>query len=137
MEDITAFTAPLVISTKIVLPNATPVISTVGKETMDGCYVAEVTPPSPPLTFHVVVKAPLPLAPLAPEIPPGSQLAIPRAPDVAKTGSRPGVILGPRGHKVLVAPLHAPSLAIDNADRRKKRKLKKIDAKLKKRKDRE
>ena len=97
VEDITALTTPHVSAMEEVVSTTTPVSSTGGKETMDGCHVAEVTPLSPPLTFHVVARALLPLAPLTLEIPPSSQLGTPLAPDVAETGSRAGVIIGPLG----------------------------------------
>ena len=135
VEDITALTTPPVSTIEVVVPNTTPVSSIVGKETLDGCHVAEVTPPSPLLTFHVIARAPPPLAPLMPGIPPDSQLATPLAPDVTETGSRAGVISRPRGYEMSVAPPLAPSLAIDRVDRNKKHKQKKIEAKLKKRKD--
>ena len=64
LEDITAFTAPPVSAIEVMVSNATPVSSIVGEETLDGCHVAEVIPPSPPLTFHVIVRAPPPLAPV-------------------------------------------------------------------------
>jgi hypothetical protein len=69
VEDITALTVPPISATEVVVPNATPISSIVGKETLDGYHVAEVTPPSPPLTFHVVIKAPPPLAPRSCEHP--------------------------------------------------------------------
>ena len=47
VEDITTLMAPPVSATEVVVPNATPVSSIVGKETLDGCHVTEVTPPSP------------------------------------------------------------------------------------------
>ena len=87
---------------------------------MDGYHVAEVTPPSPPLTFHVVPRTPPPFAPFALGIPPGSQLTTLLAPEVAETWSRAGMISGPRGHEVLVAPPLAPFFATDIADRSKK-----------------
>ena len=94
MEDITASRAPHVSTTEVVVPNATLISSMVGKETMDGCHVVEVTPSSLPLTFHVVVRA---LPPLAPEIPPSSELATPLALDVSKTGDHVVVVPGPMG----------------------------------------
>ena len=51
VEDIMALTAPPVSTTEVVVLNATPVSSTIGKETLDGCHVAEVTPPSPAMAF--------------------------------------------------------------------------------------
>jgi hypothetical protein len=65
LEDITALTAPPVFAIKVVVSITTPISSIVGKEILDGCHVAEVAPPSPHLTFHVVARAPSPLAPLA------------------------------------------------------------------------
>ena len=118
---------PPVSATKVVVPVATLVSSTVGEETLDGCHVADVTPPSPTVAFHVVVRDPLPLALLAPGFPP----------DVAETVDRVEVILGPDGHEVSVPPPLALSLAADRADRREERKRNKKEAKLKKRKDRE
>jgi hypothetical protein len=79
VEDITALMALPVSATKVVVPSATPVSSTVGKETLDGCHTTEVTPPSPPLTFHVVARAPLPHALLASGFLRDSQLAAPLA----------------------------------------------------------
>jgi hypothetical protein len=99
VEDITALTAPPVSATEVLVPNATPVSSTFGKETLDSCHVTEVTPLSPLLTFHVVDRAPPPLAPLALGFPQSSQLAAPLAPDVAEIGDHIGVIPGP--HHVL------------------------------------
>ena len=121
VEDITTLTASPVSVTKVVVPNATSISSTVGKETLDSCHVAEVTPRSPPLTFHVVARASPPLAPLASGIPPSSQLATPLALDDAKTWSHAGMISGPCGHEVSVAPPLAPFLTTDIADRNKKR----------------
>ena len=118
---------PPVSATKVVVPVATLVSSTVGEETLDGCHVADVTPPSPIVAFHVVVRDPPPLALLAPGFPP----------DVAETVDRVGVIPGPDGHEVSVPPPLAPSLATDRADRREERKRNKKEAKPKKRKDRE
>jgi hypothetical protein len=135
VEDITAFTAPPVSTTEVVVPIATPISFTVGKETMYGCHVAEVTPPSPPLAFHVVTRAPPPLVPLAPRFPPDSQLSALMAPDVAETMDDVGVIPGPNGHEASVPPPCAPFLATDRADRSEKRKQNKKQAKLKKRKD--
>jgi hypothetical protein len=74
VEDITALTAPPIFAAKVVVPNATPVSSTVGNETLDDCHVVEITLPSPPLIFYVVVRALPPLAPLAPGFPSDSQL---------------------------------------------------------------
>ena len=122
-EDITTLTTSHVSIIEVVVSNATPVSSIVGKENQDGCHVAEVTPPSPPLTFHVVGRLQPPLAPLAS--------------DVAETKSRAGVIPKPRGHEVSVMLPRAPVLATNRADRNKKRKDKKMEAKLKKRKDME
>ena len=119
------------------VPIATPVSSTVGKETMDGCHVTEVTPPIPPLTFYVVVRAPPTLTPFAPEILPGSQFSTPLALDVAETGSCAGINPRPHGLEVSVAPPRAPFLAIEKTDCSKKLKHKKMEAKLKKQKDRE
>jgi hypothetical protein len=65
VENITVFTAPPVFATEVVVSNVTPVSSAVENETLDGCQVAEVTPPSPPLAFPVVARAPPPFAPLA------------------------------------------------------------------------
>jgi hypothetical protein len=129
MKDITTLTAPPISTTKVVVPNAIPISSTVGKETLDGCHVEEVTPPSLPLTFHVVVTALPPLASLAPELSRSCPLAAPLATNFAEIGDHIGVILGPNGHEV--------SVLTDKADRSKKRKQNKKKAKLKKRKDRE
>jgi hypothetical protein len=137
VEDITALTAPPVSATEVVVPNATPISSAVGKETLDGCHVAEVTPPSPAMAFHVVAQDPPPLAPLAPGCPSDSQLSTSLAPDIAKTVDYVGVIPGPDGHEVSVPPPRAPSLATDRADCHEERKQNKKEAKLKKRKDRE
>jgi hypothetical protein len=137
VEDITALTAPHVSATVRVVSNATPLPSIVGKETLDGCHVAEVAPPSPPPTFHVVAKAPPPLAPLVPRFPHDSQLAAQLALDFAKIGDHIGVIPGPNEHEVQVTPPRAPFLATNRAGCSEKQKLKKKDAKLKKRKDRE
>ena len=112
--------------------------------------MAEVTPPSPPMTFHVVSRAPL-APPLAPEFTPGGPLstpralefqpggllAAPRAPDVAETGDHVGMISAPNAHEVQVAPPLAPFLETNSADRSERWKPKKKEAKLKKRKDRE
>ena len=62
VEDITSLMALLVSATTGVELSATPVSSTVGKKTLDGSHVAEVSPPSPALTFQVVSRAPPPLA---------------------------------------------------------------------------
>ena len=54
VEDITAITAltiPPVSATEVVVLNTTPVSSTVGTDTLDGCHMAEVTPPSPAMAF--------------------------------------------------------------------------------------
>ena len=136
VEDITALTAPPISATEVVVPNATPISSTIGKETLDGCHVARVTPPSSPMTFHVVSRAPL-APPLAPEFTSGGPLATPRTPDFTKTGDHVGMIPAPNAHDVQVAPPLAPFLATDRADRNEKQKQKKKKAKLKKRKDRE
>ena len=156
VEDIMVFTAPPVSATEVVDLNATPVSSTVGKETLDGGHVAKVTPPSPSMTFHVVSRAPLapPLAPefmpggplstslapsgplstpRAPEFQPGGPLAASHAPDVTETRDHVGVIPAPNAHKVQVAPF----LATNSADRSERQKQKKKEAKLKKRNDRE
>ena len=118
---------PPVSATKVVVPVATLVSSTVGEETLDGCHVADVTPPSPTVAFHVVARDPPPLALLAPGFPP----------DVAETVDRVGVIPGPDGHEVSVPPPRAPSLATDRADRHEGGTMNKKEAKPKKRKDRE
>jgi hypothetical protein len=65
VEVITKLTAPPVSVNEVVVLNATPVSCTAGKKILDGYHVVEITPPSPPLTFHVVVRAPPPLASLA------------------------------------------------------------------------
>ena len=93
-------------------------------------------PPNPAIAFHVVDRDPPPLALLASGFPPDNQLSAPLAPDVAETVDHVEVIPGPDGYKVLVLPPLAPSLAIDSGDRREKRKQKKMEAKLKKRNDR-
>ena len=146
VEDITALTAPPVSATEVMVPNATPVASTVGKETLDGCHVAKITPPNPPMTFHVVSRAPL-APPLALEFMSGGLLSTPRALEfqpggpralgVAETGEHVGVIPAPSTHEVQVAPSRAPFLATNRADRIERRKKKNKEAKLKKRKDRE
>jgi hypothetical protein len=84
--------------------------------------MVEVVPPSPPMTFHVVPRAPPPLAPLVSGFPLDSQLAAPVAPDFAETRDHIGMILGPNGHEVQVAPPHGPFLATDKASRNRKRK---------------
>ena len=122
IEDITVLTVPPVSATEVVVPITTLVSSTVEEDTLDGCHVADVTPPSLAVAFHVVVRDPPPLALLAPGSPP----------DVAETVDHVGVIPGPKGHGVSVPPPLAPSLAIDSADRREKRKQKKMEVKLKK-----
>jgi hypothetical protein len=137
VEDITALTVPPVSATEVVVSIATLVSSTVGEETLDGCYVSDVTPPSHVVAFHVVAQDPPPLALLAPRFPPDSQLSTPLASDVAETVDHVGVILRPDGHEVSMPPPHAPSLATDRADCREERKQNKKGAKLKKRKDRE
>ena len=124
MEDITVLTAPPISATEVVVSNAIPASSTVGKETLDGNYVAEVAPPSPPMTFHVVSRTPL-APPLAPEFQPDSPLATIRAPDVAETGDHARVISGPNAHDVQVAPPLVPFLATNRADRSERRKKKK------------
>jgi hypothetical protein len=97
VENITVLTAPPISTIKVVVPNATLVSSTVGKETLDECHMTEVTPPSLPLTFHVVGRAPL-----ASTFPQSSQLAAPLALDFAEIGDHVGVISEPNGHKVSV-----------------------------------
>jgi len=119
-----------------VVPNATLVSSTVGKDTLDGCHVAEVTPPSPPLAFYVIASASPPLAPLAPGFPSDNQLAAPLAPDFAETGDHVRVNPEADGHEVLVPPPHAPFFAMDRADRSKKRQQNNKEANRKKQKDR-
>ena len=93
VEDITALIAPLVSATKVVNLNATPVSSTVGKETLDGGHVAEVTPPSPPMTFHVVSRTPL-TPPLGLELAPSGPLSTPRASEFQPGGP-------PHAHRML------------------------------------
>jgi hypothetical protein len=137
VEDITALVAPPISATEVVVTNVTPVSSTVGKETMDGCHVAVVTPLSHAMAFQVVARDPPPLAPLALGFLLDSQLAASFAPDVAEVGNHVGIIPRPNGHEVLVAPPRAPFLATDNVDRSEKQKQNKKEAKLKKRKDRE
>jgi hypothetical protein len=127
VEDITALTVPPVSATEVVVPIATLVSSTVGEETLDGCHMADVTPPNPVVAFHVVAWDPPPLALLAPGFPP----------DIAETVDHVGMISGPDGHEVSVPPPHGLSLATDKADRREERKQNKKETKLKKRKDRE
>jgi hypothetical protein len=85
------------------------VSSVVGKETLDNCHVAEVTPPSPVMAFHVVGQ----------DLPPLASLALGFPPDVAEVGDHVGVIPGPNGHEVPVTPPRAPFLATDSADRSK------------------
>ena len=116
VEDIMVLTAPPVSATEVVDLNATPISSTVGKETLDGSHVAEVTPPNPPMTFHVVSRAWL-APPLAPEFTPGGPLSIPRAPDVVETRDHVGVIPAPNAHEVQVTPSRASFLATNSADR--------------------
>ena len=136
VEDIMALTALPVSATEVVDLNATPVSSTVGKETLDGGHVAEVTPPNPPMIFHVVSRAWL-APPLAPEFTPGGPLSIPRALDVVEIRDHVGVIPAPNAHEVQVAPSRASFLATNSTDRSERRKQKKKEAKLKKRKDTE
>ena len=140
VEDITAIkaiTALPVFATEEVVPIATPVSSTVGEESLDGRHVAEATPPSPTMAFQMVARDPPPLAILAPGCPSDNQLSAPLAPDVVETVDHVGVIPGPDGHKVLVPPPRAPSLATDRADRHEGGSINKKEAKWKKRKDRE
>ena len=149
VEDITALTAPPVSATEVVDLHATVVSSTIGKETLDDGHVAEVTPPSLPMTFHMASRVPLappfapeftpggPLStPRAPEFQTGGLLAAPRTPDVTEAGYHVGMIPAPNAHKVQVAPPRAPFLATDRADRNERQKKNK-GAKLKKRKNRE
>jgi hypothetical protein len=117
--------------TKMVLPSSWI------KETLDGCHVAEVTPPNPTMAFQMVVRDPPPLALLALGFPPDRQLSAPLAPDVAEKMDHMGVIPGPNGHKVSVPPPRAPSLATGRADRHEDGSMNKKEAKWKKRKDRE
>ena len=119
-------TCPPVSATEVVVP-------IVGEETLDGCHMADVKPPSPAVAFHVVARNPPPLALLAPGFP----LSAPMAPDVAETVDHVGVIPEPNGHKMSVPPPLAPSLAIDSADRREEQKQNKMEAKLKKPNDRD
>ena len=119
---ITALTAPPVSATEVVVLNATPVSSTIRKETLDGCHMAEVTPPNPVMAFQIVARDPPPLALLAPGFPPSSQLLAPLGPDVAKMVDHMEVIPGPDGHEVSVPSPRAPSLATDRVDRREERK---------------
>ena len=121
----------------MVVPKATPVSATVGKESQWVGHMAEVTPPSLTTDFQVVDRDPPPLAILAPEFPPGNQLSAPLAPDVADAVGRVGVIPGPDGHEVSVPPPRISSLATDRADRHEGRSMHKKEAKLKKRKERE
>jgi hypothetical protein len=137
VEDITALMAPPISAIKVVDPNAIPVSSTIGKKTLDGCHVAKVTPLSPRLIFHVVCRAPPPLASFAPGFPRDNQLAAPLAPDFAETGDHIGVIPGSNGHEVPAAPPRAPFLAMDRASCSKKQKQKKKETKLKKLKAKE
>ena len=124
VEDITTLTVPPVSATEVVVSITTLVSSTVGEETLDGCHVADGTPPSLAVAFHVVTWD----SPLLALLAPGSPL------DVAGTVDHVGVIPGPEGHEVSVPPPLVPLLAIDSADRREKQKQK-MEAKLKKRKD--
>jgi len=137
VEEITAITAMPVSTTEVLVPIATPISSTVGKETLDGRHVAEVTPLSPTMAFQMVARDPPPLAILAPGFPLDNQLFAPLAPDVAETVDHVGVIPGSDGHEVLVLPPRAPSLATDRADRHEGGNMNKKEAKLKKRKDRD
>ena len=73
MEDITAITALKDSTSEVVVPNATPVSATVGKEHQGVGHMAEVTPPKFTTDFQVVVQDPPPLAILALEFPPGNQ----------------------------------------------------------------
>jgi hypothetical protein len=70
------------------------------KKTLDGCHVAEITPPSPTLAFQMVVRDPPPLTLLVPGFPPDNQLSAPLAPDVVETVDHVRVIHGPNGHEV-------------------------------------
>ena len=126
VEDITTLTVPPVSATEVVVSIATLVSSAVGNETLHGCHMTDVTPPSLAVTFYVVAWDLPPLALLAPGSPP----------DVAETLNRVGMNLRPEGHEVSVPPPFAPSLAIDSINRREKRKQKKMETKLKKRNDR-
>ena len=137
MEDITALTAPSVSATEVVVPNITPVSSTVGEKTLDGSHVAEVTPPNPAMAFHVVARDPPLLALLALGFPPDSQMSAPLAPDVAETVDHVRVNHGPNEHEMSVPPPRARSLATDKADRREGGNMNKNKAKLNKQKDRE
>jgi hypothetical protein len=136
-EDITAITALPISTTEVLVPIATPISSTVGKEILDGRHVAEVTPPSPNMAFQMVARDPPPLAILVPGFPPDNQLSAPLAPDVAETVDHVGVIPGPDGHEVSVPPSRASSLATDRADRHEGGSMNKKKAKLEKQNDRE
>jgi hypothetical protein len=105
------------------------------KETLDGFYVAKVTPPSPTMAFQMVARDPPPFALLASEFPPDNPLSASLAPDVAETVDHVEAIPGPNGHHVSVPPPRAPSLATDRANRREERKQNTNETKLKKRKD--
>ena len=137
VEDITAITALKDSTSEVVVPNATLVSATVGKEHQGVDHMAEVTPPKLTTDFQVVARDPPPLAILAPEFPPSKQLSAPLAPEVAEAADRVGVIPGPVGHVVSVSPPRIPSLATDRADRHEGGSMHKKEAKLKKRKDRE
>jgi hypothetical protein len=137
VEEITAITAMPVSTTEVLVPIATPISSTVGKETLDGRHVAEVTPLSPTMAFQMVARDPPPLAILAPGFPLDNQLSAPLAPDDAETVDHVEVIPGPDGHEVSMPPPRAPSLTTDTADRHEGGSMNKKKAKLKKRKDRE
>ena len=136
VEDITALTVLPVSATEVVDPITTLVSSTVGEETLDGCLVADVTPPSLAMAFHVVAGDSPPLALFTLEFPPDNRLSAPLAPNVTESVDHVGVIIGPDGYEVSVPPPLAPSLAINSADRREKRKQNKMEAKLENQKDR-
>ena len=107
VEDITAITTLQVSTLEVVVPNATIVSATVGKETQEDGHMAEVTSPSLAMTVQVVARDPPLLAIIAPGFPPDSQLSAPLATDVAEAVDRVGVIPGPDGHDVLVPPSRA------------------------------
>ena len=137
VEDITAITALHVLTTEMLIPNATPISTIAVEEIQDDSHMAEVTPPRLAMTFQVVARDPPPLAILAPGFPLDSQLSAPLAPDVAETVDHVEVNLGSDGHDVSVSPPRALSLATDRADRHEGRIMHKKEVKLKKRKNRE
>ena len=138
VEDITAMTALHVSTKEIVVPNASPVSTTVGEKTQEDSHMAAVTPPSFAMTFQVVARDPPLLAIRAPRFPSVSQLS-------ATTGTGRCGGGGPHGsyyqarwtRGVSAPPPRTLSLATDRADRHEGENMHKKKVKLKKRKNRE